>query len=67
MFKTTELQQIVDDTSAPRHDVAAFAAQLAQASPHQIIEVAARAMPDRLDQLESQNLMQMCQVFWSGH
>jgi len=48
MFKTTELQQIVDDTSAPRHDVAAFAAQLAQASPHQIIEVAARAMPDRL-------------------
>jgi len=31
-----------------RHNVAVFTEQLAQASPHQIIEVAARAMPGRL-------------------
>jgi phosphoadenosine phosphosulfate reductase len=38
----------VEAAPDPRHDVSAFAAQLAQASPREIIEAAVEALPDRL-------------------
>jgi phosphoadenosine phosphosulfate reductase len=53
MLKSTELQRTRDDTLAPRYDAAVLAERLAQASPHQIIEAAARAMPGRLAAVSS--------------
>jgi phosphoadenosine phosphosulfate reductase len=53
MSKSTELLQTQDDELVPRHNLAAFADRLALASPHQIIEIAASAMPGRLAVLSS--------------
>jgi phosphoadenosine phosphosulfate reductase len=48
MLKPTELHRTQADTSAPQHKVAVFTERLAEASPHQVIEVAASAMPGRV-------------------
>jgi phosphoadenosine phosphosulfate reductase len=48
MLNPTERQRNQDTTIAPRHSVTLLAEQLAQASPHRIIEVAANILPGRL-------------------
>ena len=48
MLNSTELNRAYDAESRLPHDVEAFAAHLAHASPHQVIEAAAAAMPGRL-------------------
>jgi len=48
MLNSTDLKPTDDAESRPRPDAAMFAARLAQASPHRIIEEAASAMPGRL-------------------
>ena len=49
MLQSSELKKAPNDApTLPRRNAAVFAKRLARASPHQIIEVAARAMPGRL-------------------
>ena len=48
MLSPTERQRNQDTTIAPRHSVTLLAEQLAQASPHRIIELAANILPGRL-------------------
>jgi phosphoadenosine phosphosulfate reductase len=52
MLKPNELEQLRDPTS-PLHAVAALSDRLAEATPHQIIEAAAEAMPGRLAVISS--------------
>lgn len=48
MLKPTELHRTQADTSSLQQKMTAFTERLAEASPHQVIEVAASAMPGRL-------------------